>query len=366
MTLLSVENDRADGVFTERPSSEFIDDFLAHVRKAGDPVTWRWHSHTAPGKGAKPVLMKTFDVPESFAKDPERWARCPLCAPQYPKYKFGVLVWFPESGGGDGRIRAIGNECGAKYFGKAAYRMAQNVYRREQDEEAQRAYLARALPVAPDLIVALESLAKRAQAAHLLRTQLLKFLPRDFVRTLQQATIAGGVLTVQAQVRVSYIGRDGTPGERVEFQPRPLASVKGAAFLYSGDGSPEQIRVKALQLLANIPPASGLPDMNSDEVHALAKRIQLAFDCAEKMHAALEFASLFAADENLNALQRWTMHADSGAQVRMITLDGRPRVSVYRRVNSRVPGSNFRDVPDIVNFDECLRQTLGAIPTVPK
>lgn len=366
MTILPVQAHDTEGVFTERPGAEFIDDFLAHVRDTGDPTTWRWHSHTAPDKAAKPVLLKPFDVPEAFAKDPGRWARCPLCAPAFPKYKFGALVWFPVSGGGDGRVRAIGNECGAKYFGKAAYRMAQNVYRREQDEEAQRAYLARALPVSPDLKAALEASAERGQAADLLRTQLLKFIPRDLVRTLQQATIAGGMLTVQVQVRVPYIGRDGTPGERMEFQPRPLASVKGAAFLYGGDGSPEPLRVKALQLLTDIPQPSALSAMDSDGVHALAKRIQQAFDGAAKMHAALEHARQFAADDNLNALQRWTMHADSGAQVRMITLDGRPRINIYRRVNSRIPGSGFRDAPDTVSFDELVRQSLAAIPVVPK
>ena len=102
--------------------------------------------------------------------------------------------------------------------------------------------------------------------------------------------------------------------------------------------------------------------MDSDEVHALAKRMQLAFDGAGKMQAVLEHARQFAADDNLTALQRWTMHADSGAQVRMITLDGRPRISVYRRVNSRIPGSGFRDAPDTVSFDESVRQPLAAIP----
>lgn len=364
MSNLAAHIGDAERVFADRPGPQVIEAFLAHVRASGDPTTWQWHSHTAPDKKAKPVLLKTFDIPEAFAKDPQRWARCPLCAPNFPKYKHGALVWFPVSGGGDGRLRAIGHECGARYFGKEVYRTARAVYQREQDEEAERAYLVRALPVAPQLKAALERLAERSIAVEHLRTQLLRFTPRDFVRTLQQATIAGGMLTIQAQVRVPFVRRDGTPGERIEYQPQPLVTVRGAVLLFGADGSPESLRAKALQLLSDVPEASQLQAMDSHGVHALAKRMQQACEAAAKMQGVLDHARLFTAAENLSNLQKWTRHPDSGAPVQVIALDGRPRISVYRRVNAKIPNMGFRDVPEVVNFDESVRSPLEPFPVV--
>src|SRR5262249_13731179 len=155
---------------------------------------------------------------------------------------------------------------------------------------------------------------------------------------------------------------NGEPGERTEYQAKPLAAVRGAAFLFGSEGSPEALRVKALERLANAPPAPELPAKDSDEVHSLFKRMQDGFASAAKMQAVLEHARTFLAADNLSALQTWTSHADSGSPVRFITLDGRPRISIYRRVNSKIAGAGFRDVPDVVTFDETLRAPLRTLP----
>jgi hypothetical protein len=78
-----------------------------HIKKTGEPHTWRHHTHSKPVKNSRIVYIGTFDLPASH-QAPDRHAPCPCCSPRAPKYsRNGKIAWFPD----EHVIRMIGPEC---------------------------------------------------------------------------------------------------------------------------------------------------------------------------------------------------------------------------------------------------------------
>lgn len=78
-----------------------------HIKKTGEPHTWRHHTHSKPVKNSRIVYIGTFDLPPSH-QAPDRHAPCPCCSPRAPKYsRNGKIAWFPD----EHVIRMIGPEC---------------------------------------------------------------------------------------------------------------------------------------------------------------------------------------------------------------------------------------------------------------
>jgi hypothetical protein len=93
------------------PSRELAEAVLReikdHIKRTGEPHTWRHHTHSKPVTGARIVYLGTFDLPESH-QAADRFAPCPCCSPRAPKYsRAGKIAWFPD----EHVIRMIGPEC---------------------------------------------------------------------------------------------------------------------------------------------------------------------------------------------------------------------------------------------------------------
>lgn len=92
--------------FLTKPSKELIAEIHEHIKQTGMPHLWRGHTHTKPPSGSKPVYLDEFDLPEKLRKV-GRWAPCPCCAPESPKFGSGKIAWFPS----EGVIRLLGPDC---------------------------------------------------------------------------------------------------------------------------------------------------------------------------------------------------------------------------------------------------------------
>jgi hypothetical protein len=78
-----------------------------HIKRTGEPHTWRHHTHSKPTKNARIVYIGEFDLPDSH-QAPDRHAPCPCCSPRAPKFsRKGKIAWFPD----EHVIRMIGPEC---------------------------------------------------------------------------------------------------------------------------------------------------------------------------------------------------------------------------------------------------------------
>jgi hypothetical protein len=78
-----------------------------HIKKTGEPHSWRHHTHSKPVKNSRIVYIDQFDLPASH-QAPDRHAPCPCCSPRAPKFsRNGKVAWFPD----EHVIRMIGPDC---------------------------------------------------------------------------------------------------------------------------------------------------------------------------------------------------------------------------------------------------------------
>lgn len=94
--------------FWDRQTAEgVVPEIKKYIADGGEPFNWRGHTHTKPPLGSKPEYLEEFDLPEKRMKA-KRWAPCPCCSPEFPKYgRNGKIAWFPS----EGIIRLLGPDC---------------------------------------------------------------------------------------------------------------------------------------------------------------------------------------------------------------------------------------------------------------
>jgi hypothetical protein len=86
----SSRNGIADGKIWDRePRLTLIDEWREHIRRTGEPDTFRYHCHSKPRTEDPPrIIADGFDVPERFRLS-KRLAPCTLCSLHGPKYSEG-------------------------------------------------------------------------------------------------------------------------------------------------------------------------------------------------------------------------------------------------------------------------------------
>jgi hypothetical protein len=92
---------------TRDSAEDVVREIKEHIKKTGEPHTWRHHTHSKPIINARIVYIGEFDLPPSHQAQ-DRHAPCPCCSPRAPKYsRKGKVAWFPD----EHVIRMIGPEC---------------------------------------------------------------------------------------------------------------------------------------------------------------------------------------------------------------------------------------------------------------
>lgn len=140
--------------YTERPDLTVVAEIKAHIKQTGAPHLWPGHTHTKPPRGAIVRYLGEFDLPPSHAgpRNRERWAPCPCCKPYTPwYYKDGRIAWFPE----ERVIRNMGGDC-FKSINASGHAEAERLFREEEAERRNEAYLLRCLPQVPEALAAIE------------------------------------------------------------------------------------------------------------------------------------------------------------------------------------------------------------------
>lgn len=121
------------------PDRSVVNEIKAFIAATGRPYLWPGHTHTKPPKGAVPVYLGEFDLPEAYGKNTGLHSPCPCCWPTTPKFALkGKIAWFPE----EGVIRLIGPDC-FKSLNPTGHEDAIKDLRRRQAREREIAYLLR-------------------------------------------------------------------------------------------------------------------------------------------------------------------------------------------------------------------------------
>ena len=116
--------------FWSEPSQAVKDEILEHIRAAGLPHLCKYHTHTKPPVGSKPMYIAEFTLPEKLSRV-GTFAACPCCTPESAKYyKGGKIAWFPE----EGVIRLLGPDCFAALNPEWHAREVKELARRKNDQ----------------------------------------------------------------------------------------------------------------------------------------------------------------------------------------------------------------------------------------
>jgi hypothetical protein len=114
---------------TRAAAEAVLPEIRAHIKKTGEPHSWRHHTHSKPTRGARIVYIGQFDLPHSH-QAPDRHAPCPCCSPRAPKYsRKGMIAWFPD----EHVIRMIGPECFATLNPEGHWEAVEQFSREEAD-----------------------------------------------------------------------------------------------------------------------------------------------------------------------------------------------------------------------------------------
>ena len=144
----------AKGPFTAEPSEEWQQEFLAHVRKTGQPETFPDIERNPSPEGSRPRILCRFGVDRN--KRPDRdMVPCAMCSPIHEKCLDDLcLVWYAA----EGVVRNIGPECGDGLQGGALLNAERKAFEQRQRQARAESFLEKNLPTTEAWLVALEAL----------------------------------------------------------------------------------------------------------------------------------------------------------------------------------------------------------------
>jgi hypothetical protein len=199
------------GPHTIKPSAEWLDRFLKHVKATGQPEAVLDLDWSRPPAWSKPHILTQFDVDRK--KRPEGdMAPCAVCSPRRPKCLNGLLlVWYEL----EAVVRVIGPDCGTKIEGGEALRGELKAYKLRLRKERAEAFLEAQLPLVAIRIAALEALRPATKEADRLYRKL-RADNNEIAKCLrQQKRQHAGQLTVDVPINTtseSERDRDGPRG----------------------------------------------------------------------------------------------------------------------------------------------------------
>jgi hypothetical protein len=181
-----------------------------HIKKTGEPHTWRHHTHSKPTTGARIVYIGEFDLPVSH-QAPDRHAPCPCCSPRAPKYsRRGKIAWFPD----EHVIRVIGPEC-FQTLNPEGHWDAVETFNREEAERRTIAYLVANLHLNVPAREVIERALPTLEVIDQVHTTLQQRL-KDVLRIDLWRHVGRGALNVHEKGRRMRRSRDGSE-EVVDF-----------------------------------------------------------------------------------------------------------------------------------------------------
>lgn len=288
--------------FKERPGQDIVREVKEFVAQTGKPYLWRGHTHTKPAQSANVRYIGEFDLPAS-CKYRRRWAPCPCCWPNHPKYRTGgKIAWFPD----ECVIRLIGPDC-FEALNPEGHRTALAEFRAEQQRERDIAYLLDNLPVVPGAVAAIKAAIPVAQAVDEFRAALRSRLDNTLQMPLWRE-IANGELRLSVRRREIFRRRDGSEGERQVNDLKLYATVRGVSLV-----NPRSQRfAPRLETAAQNLTAIQLADhqrtvgrMSDTQRRQVAKTLARNVGRAQQVFEELDEARRFASRTTVATLRNW-------------------------------------------------------------
>lgn len=296
--------------FDSRPD-HLVPDFIEHLKRTGEPHTWRYHTHTAPPKEGVVVLLPNFSIPRGI----KARAPCPICSPKSPKYLKGHLIWSPA----DGTLHAVGHCCGHGFFADGRFRVSlrdaeQTIHRRELE-----AFLWANWEAPRQLVQLASDLAAQCRSYDKVARGIKSALTHRLCRTICAMVSKVGYLEIEEE-----LGRRDTSGLRSVTRPYGSTPFKGSKVLKVARSDSLEARVASSVVLFDHLAWSNEDDAIMwlcsrpfEDLRLLSQRIRAAVDTLDGAKESLLALQELLSPENLALLNGWSLEAHGRASVRV-------------------------------------------------
>jgi len=289
--------------FSTRESADAaIPAIKAHIAATGETHTCFCHTHTSPPADAVPVYIGAFDLPDRFVKA-KRFAPCPCCWDETPKFGQGKIAWFPD----ERVIRLIGPDC-FKRLNPEAHERAQSVFEIEQERKRNTDFLLKNLPQLAKVVSVIERAITVADALATFHTELHGKLSAVQLN-LWQHVRRGGELFINVQEKEFRRGDDGEMYSRdIEVQ-RTYAQLTGYEML---EPVLEPLAASLRTTLSRIEPynlgngaQAAVDSMNDEQRRAVAEALSRSVRKAKEKIARINTLRKFTERVEINTLRNW-------------------------------------------------------------
>lgn len=209
---------------TREEADAAIPAIRAHIATTGETFTCFCHTHTKPPADAVPVYIGAFELPDQLVKA-KRFAPCPCCWDETPKFGHGKIAWFPD----ERVIRLIGPVCFAT-LNPEGHEQAQSAFEIEQEQKRNTDFLLSNLPHLADVVSVLRRAVSVAQALETFHAELHNKLSAAQL-SLWRHVRHNGELSVTVEEQEFRRGADGEMYSRAVAVPKVYARLTGYEML---------------------------------------------------------------------------------------------------------------------------------------
>jgi len=294
--------------WTVRPNEQQRKEILSFILATGKPYLWQGQTYNKPPDDAVVDYLDEFRLPKSKLLVP-----CPCCRPRHPKYRHGMIAWFPN----ECVIRIIGHDC-FKTINSERHTEALRKYHADRQRTADIAYLLDNLDKVPDLIAAVERAIPIADAVDKFRNDTCATFA-EVLRTELWEHIRTGELRVARNRREFFQSPDQGEGEREVQIIETYGTIAGQNFL---NRRSKKLGVKldhAALALKQINFGSQykerVPDMSDAERFQTARLLRNGMTTVDEVFAAIHELRQFTSAVTLATLNGWAR--TEGCPVRM-------------------------------------------------
>jgi hypothetical protein len=313
----------------KRPSDERIQEILGFILRTSKPYLWVGQTYNKPPSDGPIDYLAEFYLPQSKPLVP-----CPCCTPRHPKYRHGMVAYFPD----ERVIRIMGHAC-FRAFNSEGHVEALKKYHGDLQRKKDIVYLLGNLDKVPDLIIAIEFAAPVGHAVDEIRNNAC-IVFKEVLRTNLWDHIRTGELrisTIKRQIfQIPGRGED----EREVSITETYGRIAGQDFLKARSPKLGLKLDNAVLALRQINFGSQFKDrvseMSDSHRTVTARLLGKAVKAANEAFAAIHELRQFTSPATIAGLNGWARIAECPVQMH-IAFDGSSlyigkREHQYRRI----------------------------------
>lgn len=306
-----------------QPPRHIVREFLEHIKRVGDPLTWRFHSHFAPPPGDVEVLNADFRIPRRFPH-----AACPICN-RTEQYRHGHLIWSPITL----TVHAVGNCCGETHFTEGLFAARLGTARRDQNRQEREDFALANWRTVQALISASERLQPQARLYDKLASAIRGCWSSRVCREVYSMAENFGVLVLYG--RMSDAAEFGfgqaavIPYSKTPFRGHSVLAVSRSKPSLEGRTMSATIPLRPFDWESELAALDCVLALTDAELALLVTSTEFAVRELERIRNQITQMHEFLAPDNIALINGWSRAFDSGTTIGL-SRRGNETVTVWK------------------------------------